>query len=40
VASPGPITLFADPGVTDLSGATGNFHAALSARGTGIYRLQ
>jgi len=40
VASPGPITLFADPGVTDLTGGTGSFHASLGGRGTGIYRLQ
>jgi glycosidase len=40
VTSSRPITLFADPGVTDLSGGTGNFHASLSGRGTGIYRLQ
>jgi hypothetical protein len=33
------VTLFADPGVTDLSGSGGSFHASLGARGTGIYRM-
>ena len=41
VTSSGPITLFADTGVTDLSGGTGNFHASLSSqRGRGSLRLQ
>jgi alpha-amylase len=33
------VTLFADPGVTDLGGSGGSFHASLSGRGTGIYRM-
>lgn len=33
------VTLFADPGVTDLSGSSGSFHASLGGRGTGIYRM-
>ncbi|HVE83166.1 MAG TPA: alpha-amylase family glycosyl hydrolase [Myxococcales bacterium] len=40
LSAAGATTLFADPGVTDLSGSSGSFHASLAGRGTGIYRMQ
>ncbi|HYV49689.1 MAG TPA: alpha-amylase family glycosyl hydrolase [Myxococcaceae bacterium] len=39
VSGSAAVTLFADPGVTDLSGSSGSFHASLGGRGTGIYRM-
>ena len=40
IAGSSAVTLFADPGATDLSGGGGSFRASVGARGTGIYLIR